>query len=699
MASEDKIEAYRRRKDERRKKLQEEDIVEWFKKRRADRREKDTVAKWKRRKAERRATRNDARWITIGAMPGNERQGIPAMKGRHVLIDDDGTIISGAGGSLTGVELKGAKSSSGEVKVDPGKTSEPLKTSPAGAEGKSGSEVAAEAKKKEGEAASAGAEVGGKAGAGEGDKPVEKKITIDEVKEAIKKEDLDTYHKFLEELPEGAKLVHGSDEFKKAENGEFYMKGFEEPGSEFHVKDFSVPWGEFKWSVIDPSGKEDVLHEGKGGAAEEGGEGDKPDWLGEFGAVWENDVALEGWLNIVPKDTQLVLKDKDGKDIVIFEKAGVSDSWDMYVPGKYTDYLTTVGAVKWISEYMKSAGKWQTYDPITGIVFESEVKGAGEETGAETGAGEEEVKGPAGKYPKAKEEPVETKTTGKKSAKYKGEADTTSYAKSEAMSSGLSRVTYGDEAYSPAARKGAISEKKTEIGCRKVHDKLFAGMKEWWNTLTDDQKSKVKEYSGSYHDTNEPLRGATYYDKTGYKNDAYIRNKIKAVESALDRSVMKEPIVITRGVSLGTFRSMLAHKTSAYKDYSSAVDYGDDLVGKTLTDPSFLSCTAAEKAGFDSKPVQLRIFCPAGTKAAYINPISEYGMMASDPDMISPSESPMTREFEVLLQRGSKFEIKGVTKKSGKLYLDLDLVEQNPRPLKVSGSIGKYDDGKDAYDF
>ncbi len=76
--------------------------------------------------------REDERWITVGAKSPNERTGDPGRKGKHVLIDNEGKVVSGAGGSLTGVKLGGAKSTSGEVKVDPKKVEpkDPAKTDP-----------------------------------------------------------------------------------------------------------------------------------------------------------------------------------------------------------------------------------------------------------------------------------------------------------------------------------------------------------------------------------------------------------------------------------------------------------------------------------------------------------------------------------------------------------------------------------------
>ena len=126
-----------------------EDIIDRYNERR---RLRNMVARYRQRREGRKAAmREDAKWITIGAKRANKETGEPGHKGRHVLIDDEGEIISGAGGSLTGVKLKGAKSTSGEVKVDPGKVKvdpgagkvDPGKVKPAKAVGNSGVNVKA----------------------------------------------------------------------------------------------------------------------------------------------------------------------------------------------------------------------------------------------------------------------------------------------------------------------------------------------------------------------------------------------------------------------------------------------------------------------------------------------------------------------------------------------------------------------------
>ena len=108
-----------------------EDIIERYQSRRKLR---NSINKYKARKIGRIKSRNeldraDERWITVGAKEPNKRTGDPGHKGKHVLINEAGEVVAGAGGSLTGVKLTKAKSTSEEVKADPKKVASP-KTEP-----------------------------------------------------------------------------------------------------------------------------------------------------------------------------------------------------------------------------------------------------------------------------------------------------------------------------------------------------------------------------------------------------------------------------------------------------------------------------------------------------------------------------------------------------------------------------------------
>ncbi len=981
MSVEDKISAYRRRKDARQK--------------------GNAYYNFKKRRAARKAEREDAKWITIGAVEPDERRGAPGMKGRHVLIDDEGKVLSGAGGSLTGVTLSGAESTSGDVKVDPAKTSDPLPTSPAGEEGKSSSEVAAEAKetgskgteseepKKESEAGeeTSGEEpkepeeksdefsihdfesaahdkeklkdwlenaptatrlyydvdgtevviekdkfgtwherfvgsfedegefddsddlmgeletifgltssfeiVDGKSGekitASVGGEEPKKKFDFETAKKAIGSEDVEGWKKWLEDAPIGTGIIFEDgtgDEYYKGEDG-WSQKGASFPSSgddllfsEEQLEKFIA--NGYGLNVVDPETGEVLELIPKGTGELEGTEKsseslppkieeepekpykakddlasavtafDEPtinkrldemdtgaviiaetayktirytkqedgSWKQESKYPWAGDdkwlggyvknnhdvalqmamaknVSVDGKEMNVPaihllnatllklkkgdgnveklkesigltnKDFAAVMKNMDGETVFITKQADgtfdvkegdktrkLSDTGlvnliknkDLWLKTRlseqgwaasgqsmlkkhlaplkksvltspdYNAFHDTLTAIKSGSTFQMRNTDGSGYvvrkigDVFTGdrgyVVKEIDKDGnikdvefylGKEDTELHKKLSEAAKKGATfsadldiGPYAPPEKKPAK-KT-------YKGPADTSSHASEGKTSGGLSTVKFGEDAYSDAARKGAIQEPGTEEGKTKVHKELFPAMKEWWKGLSSSSKSSLRDYTGSYHDTNEPLRGYSY---TSYTKDAdHIRNKIKAIDDALEQTTMDKPIVLTRGISLGTFRAMVDHQSSSYSKWGPD-SFGADLIGKEITEPSYMSCTAAGAADFSSKPVQLKIYCPTGTKGAYINPISSYGMELSDSAVETSSlKSPASgSEFEFLLQRGCKFKVRNIEKPGGKYKVELDLVEQNPRPMKVVGTKCVYDDGKDAYDF
>lgn len=199
--------------------------IDGFRARRRARYNADSVTKYR----ERKLSRLDAKWITIGATPEDKEAGIPAGKGRHILIDDDGKVVSGAGGSLTGVVLPDAKSSSEEVKVDPSKVS----TAAVGA----------------GESKTGGAPTGeGGSASGAEPKPVEPKPPVEppeppkteakklrvissaeDFEEAIKGADAAGIKNIMSKLPSSSKVTLADGTYRKKTNGEWVLDGHKKP--------------------------------------------------------------------------------------------------------------------------------------------------------------------------------------------------------------------------------------------------------------------------------------------------------------------------------------------------------------------------------------------------------------------------------------------------------------------------------------
>jgi hypothetical protein len=98
------------------------------------------------------------------------------------------------------------------------------------------------------------------------------------------------------------------------------------------------------------------------------------------------------------------------------------------------------------------------------------------------------------------------------------------------------------------------------------------------------------------------------------------------------------------------------------------------LLRQTVPEHAFASCGSAKGQGF--KGYIFNIYCPQGTKLMYSEPFSAYGdggKLAWDG---KAKQSSFGHEFETIIQRGTTFRIIKVEKTGGKVYFDLEVVDQ-----------------------
>ena len=104
------------------------------------------------------------------------------------------------------------------------------------------------------------------------------------------------------------------------------------------------------------------------------------------------------------------------------------------------------------------------------------------------------------------------------------------------------------------------------------------------------------------------------------------------------------------------------------------------LLGKEISDAGFMSCGSAKGTGFSGSI--LNIFCPEGTQGLYVEPFSEYGHGGGKSWDGKSDQSYFGHELETLLQRNTKFRIIKVEKSGGRIYLDIDVVGQDPHGIQ-----------------
>ena len=169
---------------------------------------------------------------------------------------------------------------------------------------------------------------------------------------------------------------------------------------------------------------------------------------------------------------------------------------------------------------------------------------------------------------------------------------------------------------------GKIMDKQTKKSPQVKHH-VTEEFEVWKSKVTPKEKQGVVTYTGgSYVEMNDNLR------ESKPKSE-----KVLDCQAALDKASTDEPVIVRRGIDRYALANMLGFKS----DWDKVLEHWDEINegGYVAEDKAFLSCSPDKKGGF-SKPVELRIYCPTGTKLLYCSSISNY-----------------TNELESLLQSGS----------------------------------------------
>lgn len=173
--------------------------------------------------------------------------------------------------------------------------------------------------------------------------------------------------------------------------------------------------------------------------------------------------------------------------------------------------------------------------------------------------------------------------------------------------------------------------------------------KPWIKSLSADERKASDRYTGSwYSEMNNVYR-------RNKRDDSTIVKLSEDLTTALRRAQTEKPVVLRRGI----YNEDLAHMLGFNGDFSKvqaqwdAINSGD----YAAEDKGFLSTSPYAKGGFTSKPVDLRIYCPAGTHAAYV-------------DSISTNRG----EKETLLQSGSIYRVLKLDKIGGKTVAYIELL-------------------------
>lgn len=205
---------------------------------------------------------------------------------------------------------------------------------------------------------------------------------------------------------------------------------------------------------------------------------------------------------------------------------------------------------------------------------------------------------------------------------------------------------------------GARPDRKLRSENREEYDRLRSEyenspVKRWNDSLSGEETDAIMNYAGSdYSGINGLLRGemtermVENWNATG-KTD--VRDMIQRVESGIDKFELKEPITVYRTCEKDVFESL------------------SQKVGSTFRDNAFTSTTVLNES-VASGNVRMEINVPAGKGVgAYIG--STYGQ----PD-----------EHEFLLQRGTEFTVRGVSKVGDSYTIKMDVTGREPQDFQYA---------------
>lgn len=270
------------------------------------------------------------------------------------------------------------------------------------------------------------------------------------------------------------------------------------------------------------------------------------------------------------------------------------------------------------------------------------------------------------KYEKHLDDLDEYEKLGKYSEKYYDEI-----AKAEKA---VEKAKVEVQKYSPSPFSTSYSKERKDAAkwpkSRQEADKLYMmHSQQEWDAAKPAERSAIKEYTQSYHKFNEPLRGIQYgtsqYKGIG-KTDlnagsAMNGKKLNAMTDYLDKCRSQHDQWLQRGCQFSGMDKFFGIDMDILK-YGTEKELQDALLGKTVTEYGFMSAGTAKGKGF-SGSILMNIFTPAGTKMSYAELYSYYKGGS---------------EVETILQQGSQFIVTKVEKKSGQIYIDIELVNQLP---------------------
>lgn len=243
-----------------------------------------------------------------------------------------------------------------------------------------------------------------------------------------------------------------------------------------------------------------------------------------------------------------------------------------------------------------------------------------------------------------------------------------------------------------------------------------------WDTLTEEEKFAVWQYTHNSHPINRPLSG--YNGKWGRSNyvgvdkvkwdnengnyDAILSTKtfqkeyanavspsyggqirnyqdvVAELTTGIEKSGMQSDVFLVRGSNVNGLAGLLEGDIISFEDAEQLLNSGDietllsKVRGKRFQSHSFMSTGIADGTGLGGQ-IAYKIYVPSGTKAIYAEPASYYGNTISGEQIYKSgaSYSGVGGEAEIIIQRGTTFRITEIEKTGYNSYeVRMEVVDQ-----------------------
>ena len=272
---------------------------------------------------------------------------------------------------------------------------------------------------------------------------------------------------------------------------------------------------------------------------------------------------------------------------------------------------------------------------------------------------------------------------------------------------GVKKTQFSPDAWDAKTKKAAAKYSRRVDADKDLRKELD----DEWDQLSDAEKYACWEYTRNSNPMNKSLSGYhdswtrsnfIGYDRTdwGYEDawrslpsnfsrfgkggHATYHKAITDLTKAIEKTVFKKDRWLVRGSDNNGFAGMLEGAGMDFNQMKRLLDSGDiakirqALIGQKAINHAFTSTGIANDAGFGGE-VKFSIYAPAGTKAIYAEPQSHYGLSMGGSDKIYTKGSSyrgVGSEAEVIIQRGTTYVIRNITKGLSGIVVEMEIVEQ-----------------------